>query len=410
MITSRFLSLPPTNSRPPARTPAWWAGGVAAALLAVAAPGSPAADGPAGTVSVRDTGPRLEFCTHECNKAHKRDDRRITLDSGARHYTFLYSGCQDPSHGDLRPSAEGNFGMPAPTVANWYWGGFFQVFVNGTDATRYKVNDLRVTEKGARGGFQIVWAHPDADVGLRLLMLPGSNHVLAFLKWTPRAGATLKSVDVGLRCYPSFFTSSRQRKGERHCQTPRIDKREPETLELVPDKDTYLFYYDAVFDPAKGEGDGPCAALVAPDGVQGGKVTIGDYAVSTRITLKPEAGQARLAFYDFAGRKNAEAETYLKAHAAADMARLAQLDFRPDAARTLQPDRLRTESAKLLADAGEDAKTLRPKIEELLARAAGLKAKADAGDWAAEGDLVTALANSEDLFWKLRTFAVLNAP
>jgi hypothetical protein len=364
----------------------------------------------AGGVSVHDTGSQIAPVTYECTPGHKAETRLTTLDSGTIRYTFRYSGCVDPSHGELRPSAEGNFGMPEPTAGNWYWGGFLEVLVNGADAVRYRVADMRVTESGSRGAFQVLWAHPDAEVGLRLMLLPNSNHVLAYLVWKPKPGATIKTVAVRLRCYPSFFTAARHRQGERHCQTPRIDKREPETLELEPAKDTYLYYYDAVFDPAKGEGDGPCAAVVAPEGVPGGRVQIGDYAVMTTLDLKPEAGQCRFALYDFTGLKNAEAEAYLKAHAAEDLAQLEATDFRPAAARQLDVEGFKAEAAKLLADAADDGKALQPKVDELLGRMTALKGKADQGDWTAEAELANALETSQDLFWRLRTFAVLNAP
>jgi hypothetical protein len=300
--------------------------------------------------------------------------------------------------------------MPDPTAGNWYWGGFFRVLVNGSDATVCDLKDVRVIEQDHRGAFQIVWAHLDAEVGLRLMMLPGGNHVLALLVWHPTEGKTVTSVKVQLTCYPSFFTAARNRKGERHCRTPRIDQAEPTTLTLEPEQDTYLYYYDAIFDVANGEGDGPCAALVSPKSVAGGKVAIGNYAVQTEIDLKPEAGEARLAFYDFTGLKNAEAENYLSAHADEDLVQLEDADFRPQAVRELDYDRLKTEALKLLADAAEDGKTIEPRVQELLAKVADLKTKAEGGDWLAEADLASGLIDSDDLFWKLRTFAVLNNP
>lgn len=377
-------------------------------LLALASSGAVWADGPAATVSVFDGGSQLTPATWECTAGHQIEKHSISLDSGKRRYTFLYEGCIDPSHGEQRPAAEGNFGMPDPTPANWYWGGFLRVLVNGTDAVAYRVGDMRVTERGARGAFQIVWAHPDAEVGLRLLMLPGANHVLALLNWKPKAGATLKTVVAELRCYPSFFTAARHRRGERHCQTPRIDMQEPKVLSLVPGQDTHLYYYDAVFDVARGEGDGPCAALLAPAGLTGGNVSIGDYAVITSLQLDPVAGQARLGLYDFTGQTNAEAGAYLKAHAADDLAQLVATDFHPEAVRQTDPERLKREAQQLLADAGDDGQALRPKVEELLARVTALKAQGDSGDWKAEADLADALEGSSDLFWKLRIFAVLN--
>jgi len=380
---------------------------LAAALLALG--GAPGAQGVEG-VKVIDGGAQMNAADWECTAGHQVRKQRLTLDSGIVRYTFLISGCQDPSHEGKHPCAEGNFGMPDPVSANWYWGGFFRVLVNGSDATVCDLRDVRVIEQGRRGAFQVIWVHPDAEVGLRLLMMPGGNHVLALLVWRPREGKTVTSVQVRLTCYPSFFTAARNRKGERHCRTPRIDDTEPNTLTLEPEQDTYLYYYDAIFDVANGEGDGPCAALVSPKGVAGGKVAIGDYAVQTEINLRADAGEARLGFYDFTGLKNAEAENYLSAHADEDLVQLEDADFRPEAVRTLNHDRLKAEALKLLADAAEDGKALEPQVQGLLAKVADLKTKAEGGDWLAEADLASGLIDSEDLFWKLRTFAVLNNP
>lgn len=377
-------------------------------LLAVAATMA-GAQQPGGTVAAIDTGAKTGPATYECTSGHSIKRQTITLDSAKVRYGFTYTGCYDPSHGDVHPSSEGHFGMPEPWTGNFYAGGFLEVFVNGKDAIAYTLKDMRVLETGDRGSFQAVWAHPDGDVGLRVLMLPGGNHVLCDLSWKPKTIGAIKTVKMTLRAYPSFFTSFNHRQGERHCQTPRIDLKEPQTLEIVPDKDTYLYYYDAVFDTAKGEGNGPCAAIVAPEGVAGGKVSIGDYAEMTEINCKPEAGHVRYALYDFSGHTNADAEGYLKTQSAADLAQLQQTDFRPSLVRDMDTEKLKADSAKLLADAADDGKTMRPKIDELLTKIAALKAKADAGDWTAEADIAQLLRDSEDMFWRLKIFAVLNS-
>lgn len=362
-----------------------------------------------GKVAAVDSGPKTSPASYECTSGHSIKRQTISLDSAKVRYAFAYTGCYDPSHGEVHPSAEGHFGMPEPWTGNFYSGGFLEVFVNGKDAITYTLKDMRVLETGERGSFQAVWSHPDGDVGLRVLMLPGGNHVLCDLSWKPRAAGAIKTVKMTLRAYPSFFTSFNHRKGERHCQTPRIDLKEPQTLEIVPDKDTYLYYYDAVFDTARGEGNGPCAALIAPAGVAGGSVNIGDYAEMTAINAKPEEGHIRFALYDFSGHTNADAENYLKTQGAADLAELVQADFRPARVREMDLDKLQADSAKLLADAADDGRQFRPKIDELVGKIGALKPKADAGDWTAEADIAQLLRDSDDLFWRLKIFAALNS-
>ncbi len=373
--------------------------------LALAAGAQPA---PPEQVGVLDGGAQTSSATHQCTAGHKILTHQISLENSVHKYAFRYSGCQDPSHQGEHPSAEGNFGMPAPSVSNWYHSGFLTIDINGKDVVRQDLTEMRVTESGARGGFQVIWAHPAAVVSLRTVLLPGANHVACLLKWQPRPGAVLKNVTVGLRCYPSFFTAARGRRGERHVKTPRTDVKEPGTLELVAGQDPWLTYYDTVFDMARGEGEGPCAALVEQPALLGGKVYVGDYAVMTHLGVKPAAGSFRFALYDFAGSTNAAAEAYLQAHGNEDLARLLSLDFRPSVAQSLDLAAMKTEAAQLLADAAADGATLKPKVEAVLKQVAELAAKGEAGDWQAEAQLAGLIRSSEDLFWKLKTYAMLN--
>ncbi len=385
-----------------------WVVPVSAIVIGMVLTGPSSAQEPAGDVAVHDGGAKVSRATWECTPGHEVRKHRITLDSGAVRYTFMVSGCLDPSHGDQHPCNEGTFGMPDPSLANWYWGGFMKVLVNGTNATLYQAEEPRVLETGARGLIQIVWAHPAADVGLRLMMLPAGNHVLAELVWRPRADAAVETVALRLTCYPSFFTTARQRTGERHCRTPRVDMAEGQPLKLVPGEDAWLYYYDRVFDVANGEGDGPCAVLLDPSAVTAGSVSIGGYAVTTAVDLDPEAGRTRLALYDFTGLSNADAGEYMEQHAADDQARLAEMDFRPGPVRGLDVAEFTAEVTGLLAAAAEDGEALKPQVDELLARMAELKPAADEGDWTAEADLAELLLRSPDILWKLKAFAVLN--
>lgn len=360
------------------------------------------------TVSVRYGGVRTRTASWECTPGHTVETRDISLESSTIRYAFAYSGCTDPSHGDKRPSSEGNFGMTAPVRGNYYAGGFLQVFINGQDAIAYRVEDMQVLEQGARGSFQAIFAHPDAEVGLRIALLPESNHILMLVSWRPRPDKAVQSVRVTLRAYPSFFTSFHHRQGERHCATPRTDQQEPSTLEIVPEEDGYLHFYDAVFDVANGEGDGPCAAVISPEGLTGGRVSIQSYPVTTSLDYAPEAAEARLALYDFAGLTNAQAQQYLDDNWQRDQAELMALDFRPEAARTLDLAAFEQQTHKLLAEAAADGEALRPKVEELLGKLNQAQAQAAAGDWQAEAQFSSLLRDSEALLWKLRIFALLN--
>lgn len=360
----------------------------------------------ASDVMVIDGGAKTAPAGYECTAGHPVLTHLIALQNSLVRYQFRYSGCQDPSHGDLRPSAEGNFGMPEPVGCNWYWGGFFRLSINGQETTKHKLKAMQVTERGARGAFQVIWEHPDAEVGLRLLLPPGSNHVRALLQWQPRPGKTLSEVKVNLTCYPSFFTNSR--KGERHVLTPRIDAKEPQSLTLEPAEDTFLFYHDTVFDLARGEGNGPCAAIIAPEALQSGVVRITNYPVVTELTLKPEAKEARLCFYDLKGRTNAEAEHYLRTCGAQDLAQLQREDFRPLPIQGLAAEGLAAEAAELLKEAAAEGKAYQPQVEKLLGQITTLKTAADQRDWVAEAQLSEILRNSEDLFWKLKAQALLN--
>jgi len=359
-------------------------------------------------VTVNAPPAKTNRATWECEAGHEIRRQQITLDSGERAYTVQLQGCWDPSHGDEHPCNEGTFGMPAPSRANWYWGGFMKILVNGVNATLYQDEAPKVLETGDRGVVQIVWEHPAAQVGLRLMMLPGGDHLMADLQWRPREGQAVESVALALTCYPSFFTTSRNRTGDRHVMTPRIDRSEGEALQLVPDEDTWLYYYDTVFDVANGEGDGPCALMLPPEAVTGGRVGIGGYGVSTTVNLDPAAGGIRLGLYDFTGMTNADAEAHLRGGGAQDLAQLTQTSFRPAPVRELDLAAFTAETNRLLEAAGEDGDALRPQVEELLGRVAQLKPAADSGDWQAEAELADILQTSSDLFWKLKTFAVLN--
>jgi len=367
-------------------------------------------------VAVQDSGPQYGSGRPAGHQGHKWENRNVTLDSGPIRYTLKYSACVDPSHPDSRVFEEGYIGMPGPAACNWYHSGFMFISLNGQEVGSYPLVDMRVTETGDRGGFHMVWDTPDATMRLQFLLRPGANHLDSNLTWVPKPGKTVSAVALRLVCYPSYFTSWNHRQGDRHLITPRLDEREPKTAELDPAQDTYLYYPDNIFDMAKGEGEGPCAMMFLPDRIVGdpqiksGRVNIGGYAVTTQLQVAPEAKRVRLAFWDFAGKTNAEAAAYLKANAATVQQELAALDFRPEPVAKLDVPRLTAEATKTLAEAGEDAKPYRAKVEGFLQKVADLKPRADAGDWKAEADLANVIGEYTTVMWKVRMQALLNRP
>lgn len=359
-----------------------------------------------------DSGPRINPAPPGggtgCPTGHPILTQKLVMATDQQRYVFVYSGCQDPSHGERRPFGEGNLGMTEPCRTNWYYGGFLFILINGTDACAYRTSDIRALETGRRGAVQIVWEHPDAQVGLRLVTLPGSNHVLAQIHWRPRPGAVIKTVAVKLRCYPSFFTVAASRQGDRRCCAFQEDVREGESLTLALGKGGSLHYFDTVFDPARGEGDGSCAAVVTPEGLIGGEVVVSEYPVDTTLSYQPEAGEARLALYEFPDLANAAAAAYLAEHGERDLAELRQLDFRPAAVAGLDLPYLRTELQQGLAQAGAGGQDLAPQVRTLLASLAESAEAVRAGDWLAEGRAAEAAARLEELRWRLKIAAILN--
>ena len=78
--------------------------------------------------------------------------------------------------------------------------------------------------------------------------------------------------------------------------------------------------YDEVFDPAKGEGQGPCALAVDPDGLSSVRVEPRSYPSYVILKAKPGVNQVRLAVWEFPDLPNADAPARFPA--AADQATL----------------------------------------------------------------------------------------
>ena len=186
---------------------------------------------------------------------------------------------------------------------------------------------MTVAERGNRAVLDMVWRDQLANVRVRFLGLPQHDHLDCEIALDPKR--PIHSIDLRLMCYPSYFTSFNHRDGARRIRTPATLVEQGKRVALSPKDNWWAVYYDEIFDVAKGEGDGPCAMLLAPEEPAELTVDPGSYAVTTRIRYPAAARRMHLAFWDFKGKSNAEAMARLQSGAEQLRQELGQLDFTP---------------------------------------------------------------------------------
>jgi hypothetical protein len=247
--------------------------------------------------SVGTDGLRLKPITTGKDAGKKRAEQVFTFNLGKSRYRIRYGAVVDPSQPGKAFPSEGYVGMPAPCSCNWYHGGFLFVRVNGQDVGRTKLHAGVVAETGSRAIADLVWDAKPARVRVRLAGLPGDDKLLCEIALEPKEA--IKDLRVQLRCYPSFFTAWHKRDGDRKIRTPAATLNQGQRVELPAAKHWYAVYNDTVFDVARGEGDGPCAALFSPEAVRTVKFDVGSYGVGTELVCRPDARSIRLAVWDF---------------------------------------------------------------------------------------------------------------
>ncbi|MBT4822430.1 MAG: hypothetical protein HN742_22705 [Lentisphaerae bacterium] len=360
----------------------------------------------ARTVDVAAADAKAGPTYYKGHQGHNYERQTTTLQSGDTKYAVHYRACIDERHGDKVGIVEGYIGLSAPCNENFYGGGFFKIFLNGKDVGEWRLADRRMIEEGARGTCQYIWETPMATVCVRFLLLPGTRFVCCELRWD--AKEPIETAEVKLLCFPSCFTTALGRKGERHVISAAKDVMEGKPFVVEPATDSWLFYCDGIFDVARGEGAGPCAAMFLPDEVSGGSISIGSYGVTTRLALKPETGRARFVFWEFPGIENDKALAALRADAAQLLETLPQLDFTPACLQRSATAGLRAEFAELFAEAGAAADPCRERIEELLAKLpTDTEIGRELSNWQAEIGVLGAAPKLQRLRWELRIRALL---
>jgi hypothetical protein len=253
-------------------------------------------------------------------------NHQIDLDTGKKIYGLRYVAAIDQSlKGEALPG-EGYIGMPRPTGANWYHGGFIDLVINGRSIGKTMLHSLTARSNGPRGTVDFVFDTPQAVVRVRFVARGGSDVLLCQARLEPKT--EIKSLTVMLRCYPAGFISQG---GARRVMSAGREIAQGEKADLDLATESWLLYYDALADlhqvVGNQKGIGPCAGAWLPEQITAAQVSVGGYAVETRLTLKPDSRDLRFAFLDLAGTFNAAAQERLKAEGAALVTELRAFDF-----------------------------------------------------------------------------------
>jgi|LSQX01.3.fsa_nt_gb hypothetical protein len=302
---------------------------------------------------------------------------------------------------------EGYIGMPAPSSANWYHTGFLFVRVNGHDV-QIPATSVMAVESGHRAILDMVWHDPDALVRTRFFGLPGENWLGCEVKVEPINEIT--SLTIALRCYPSFFTSAYNRDGARRIQTPSLLVEEGAAAEGALAENPWAFYYDEVFDVARGEGDGPCAMLALP--VDGATIRYepGSYAVNTTLYFPPDTRTIGFAFWDYKGLTNADALADLQGQADTVLATLETADLTPKAVAEFDIAAVRASLEEALASA-ETREALGERIGEVEAWLAANEQMEQPGavvGVAGQEELLGSLDDYNSFQWEVKLIKLLN--
>jgi len=354
--------------------------------------------------SASTTGLTLKPVTQGERAGWQRAEQALDFFLDPCHYRVRYIAYLDPKQPDRAIPGEGTIGMPAPSSCNWYHGGFLFLRVNGQDIGSTRLHRAYVAETGARAVADMVWDSPQAVVRVRFLGLPADDKLLCEVAIEPKA--EIRDLRLRLRCYPSFFTAWHNRNGDRKIQTPATTVSQGQNLKLPAAQHWYAVYHDTVFDVARGEGDGPCAALFLPDDVQTVRFRPGSYAVETELVCPPAKRRIRLALWDCRGQANADVLAAFRRHARRWQRELGATDFTPAAVRAFDAA---AELAKL------DHLTRSPDVQRQLGdRAVSFRKRIQALTTAhgppgilAEAELLGLLAAYREFLWELKVAALL---
>ena len=354
--------------------------------------------------SVGTSGLTLKPISKGADAGKQRAEQSFKFILGEKRYRIRYTVVADPAQPDKAFPTEGYVGMPGPCSCNWYHSGFIFVKVNGQDIGATKLHKGYVAETGKRAIADMVWDAAPARGRLRFAGMPGDDKLLCEVALEPKE--EIKDLQIMLRCYPSFFTSWHKRKGGRKILTPAATINQGENVSHPAAEHWYAVYYDTIFDVAKGEGSGPCAALFSPDAVETVKFGVGGYAVTTHLICNPGARSVRLAFWDFPKARNEEVLAAFGEHASEWAAQLRDFDFTPAAVRSFDPKAELAELARL-SQAPEVRKKLGAKAEQYRKQIEAIAPSSGPPGILQQAELLALLADYREFLWELKLAALI---
>lgn len=343
------------------------------------------------------------------HNGHDLVSQEATINTGTIRYGLKYNACWDKAHDAGAGYLEGYLGMPWPSSANWYHSGFLGLKINGVDLGATRMSDIWVAEQGERGTVKLYFDTPQAGVTVTAAAQAADDRLFVGLLLNPKE--EIKSLDLRLVCYPSYFTYHNKREGDRRLLTATQTYKQGDKPVIKPAEQSWMAFYDTVFDPDKGEGDGGCAVAYLPDQVEEIKVDVGGYACISELKLKPQTRAIKLVFWDFNKVGNQAALTKLAGVMPQTLEALRAYDWTPLAAARYDAA-LKTETAKAQMGTLPGREELVKKLETKAAEIAALKQEVAEGKSKEPGSVERALGERikefEALLWDVKFFILIH--
>ncbi|MDP7250478.1 MAG: hypothetical protein QGF00_12810 [Planctomycetota bacterium] len=354
--------------------------------------------------TVRSEGMTIKPITDGPDKGMQRAMQSFRFLLGQSTYEVRYTVRLNPDQPDKALPSEGYVGMPRPCSSNWYHSGFIFVRLNGKDIGTTRLHRAYVSETGKRALADIVWDAETARVRIRFAGQAGDNKLLAEIAIEPKAA--IERFEIYLRCYPSFFTAWHKRKGDRKVTTPSTTLNQGQVIGLDVKDNSYAVYYDTIFDVAKGEGLGPCAAMFSPDTVAKAEFKVGSYAVNTNLVCDPGSRSVRLAFWEFPKVSNSDVLVSFRKDAAKWAEELKAYDFTPAEVKSFDTKAELAELARL-SRPSEVRKNLGSKIDRFRKQIEKLGSRDEKMGILQQAQLLNVISDYREFLWELKLAALV---